>query len=100
MFSRLNENPILPDRLSHALERIARGAGLRGVGLHSLRHAHTSLMLRQGVHPKLVQGRLGYLTIYITLGTHSHVTPGQQGAAALAFDQELASSDPVPLSVR
>ena len=52
-------------------------------------------MLRQGVHPKVVHERLGHATIAITLDTYSHVTPGLQEAAALAFEQELAG-DPIP----
>jgi integrase len=52
-------------------------------------------MLRQGVHPKIVQERLGHSTIAITLDTYSHVTPGLQEAAALKFDQELAETTSV-----
>ncbi|MDP6403290.1 MAG: tyrosine-type recombinase/integrase, partial [SAR202 cluster bacterium] len=81
--------------VSHAFTRIAHHAGLRGVRLHDLRHAHASVMLRQGIHPKIVQERLGHSTIAITLDTYSHVTPGLQEAAALKFDQELAETTSV-----
>lgn len=53
---------------------------------HDLRHTHASLMLAQGVHPKVVQERLGHATIGITLDTYSHVVPGLQEAAAKRFD--------------
>jgi integrase len=43
-------------------------------------------MLKQGVHPKIVQERLGHSSIQITLDTYSHVTPGLQEAAARSFD--------------
>ncbi len=56
-------------------------------------------MLRQGIHPKIVQERLGHSTIAVTLDTYSHVTPGLQEAAALAFEQELAL-DPVFVPAR
>lgn len=46
-------------------------------------------MLKQGIHPKIVQERLGHSTIAITLDTYSHVTPGLQEAAALRFDDIL-----------
>ncbi|MBN2185836.1 MAG: tyrosine-type recombinase/integrase [Dehalococcoidia bacterium] len=36
---------------------------------------HASLMLKQGIHPKIVQERLGHATIQMTLDTYSHVTP-------------------------
>ena len=43
-------------------------------------------MLKQGVHPKIVQERLGHSTISITLDTYIHVAPGLQEAAAKRFD--------------
>ena len=46
-------------------------------------------MLKQGVHPKIVQERLGHATIAMTLDIYSHVTPGLQEAAAEAFDRLL-----------
>ncbi len=53
---------------------------------HDARHSHVSLMLKQGIHPKIVQERLGHSSIQITLDTYSHVTPGLQQAAAKSFD--------------
>ena len=44
-------------------------------------------MLKQGVHPKIVQERLGHASIQITLDTYSHVAPGLQEAAADRFDK-------------
>ena len=46
-------------------------------------------MLKQGIHPKIVQERLGHSTIAITLDTYSHVAPGLQQAAAKRFDEVL-----------
>ena len=46
-------------------------------------------MLKQGVHPKIVQERLGHSSIAMTLDTYSHVLPGLQEAAAESFDKML-----------
>jgi len=46
-------------------------------------------MLKQGIHPKIVQERLGHSTISVTLDIYSHVAPGLQQAAAEAFDEAL-----------
>ena len=46
-------------------------------------------MLKAGIHPKIVQERLGHSTIAMTLDTYSHVTPGLQQAAAESFDRLL-----------
>lgn len=53
-------------------------------------NTHASLLLRQGIHPKIVQERLGHSGIAITLDTYSHVAPGLQKAAALKFDEAVA----------
>jgi len=46
-------------------------------------------MLKAGVHPKVVQERLGHASIEITLDTYSHLVPGLQEAAAQRFDDML-----------
>ena len=77
----------MPDTVSHAWVKLARKTGLEGIRLHDARHSHASLMLKQGVHPKIVQERLGHASIQITLDTYSHVAPGLQEAAAELFDK-------------
>ncbi len=46
-------------------------------------------MLKRGIHPKVVQERLGHSSIQITLDRYSHVAPGLQEAAAARFDEGL-----------
>ena len=46
-------------------------------------------MLREGVHPKVLQERLGHATISTTLDLYSHVTPGLQEDAAQKFEEGL-----------
>jgi len=46
-------------------------------------------VLKQGVHPKIVQGRLGHSSIATTLDIYSHVVPGLQEAAARKFEEGL-----------
>ncbi|SEU24429.1 tyrosine-type recombinase/integrase, partial [Paenibacillus sp. NFR01] len=52
---------------------------------HDLRHTHATILLKRGVHPKIVQERLGHSSIQITLDTYSHVLPGLQEAALLTL---------------
>lgn len=87
VFCQIDGRPLLPDSITHAWMKLARHAGLKGIRLHDARHAHASLMLKQGVHPKIVQERLGHSSIQITLDTYSHVAPGLQQAAAEGFDK-------------
>lgn len=60
-------------------KRTLKNAGLPPIRFHDLRHTHASLLLRAGVHPKVVQERLGHATIAITLDTYSHLMPSMQG---------------------
>lgn len=82
--------PLEPGNLRRAWLPITRKAGVPGLRIHDLRHAHATLMLGQGVHPKVVSERLGHASIAITLDTYSHVLPGLQAAAAEALDTIFA----------
>jgi integrase len=85
--------PLNPDTLSSGWYSFCRRSGLPPVRFHDLRHAHATLMLLQGVHPKIVSERLGHASVGITLDTYSHVLPSMQSEAVQAFDQ-LFSSPP------
>ena len=78
-----------PNAVTLAFKRVIRKAGLKHIRLHDLRHTHATLMLKAGIHPKIVSERLGHSNIGITLDTFSHVLPGLQEAAAERFDSLL-----------
>ncbi len=86
VFSHYDGSPLLPNSVTHAWIKLTRRCGLDGIRLHDARHTHASLLLKQGVHPKIVQERLGHAGIAITLDLYSHVAPGLQEAAANKFD--------------
>jgi integrase len=87
IFSTVEGKPLRPNTVSRAWTIMAARSGLKVIRLHDARHTHASLMLKQGVHPKIVQERLGHATIAVTLDTYSHVAPGLQEAAAAGFDK-------------
>ncbi|MFC1893647.1 tyrosine-type recombinase/integrase [Chloroflexota bacterium] len=86
VFSHVDGKPLLPNTVTHAWIKLMRHTALKRIRLHDARHTPASLMLKQGIHPKIVQERLGHSSIQITLDTYSHVTPGLQQAAATSFD--------------
>ena len=92
IFSDLDGQPINPNTITPAFTKIAKRAGFK-LRLHDLRHTHATLMLKSGVHPKIVSERLGHATVAFTLDTYSHVVPGLQEAAAKAFDDKLKVND-------
>ncbi len=86
IFCHIDGTPWRPNTITRAWPMLAARAGVKVIRLHDARHTHASLMLKQGIHPKVVQERLGHSTISITLDTYSHVAPGLQEAAAKRFD--------------
>jgi len=54
---------------------------------HGLRHTHATLLLQQGVNPKVIQERLGHCNIGMTLDIYSHVLPDMQDKAIDALNQ-------------
>lgn len=60
---------------------------LPGIRFHDLRHTAATLLLTGGVHPKVVQERLGHSKIAHTLDIYSHVTPSMQEQAADKLDE-------------
>jgi integrase len=87
VFSTIEGKPLRPNTISRAWQTMAAKASVKVIRFHDARHTHASLMLKQGVHHKVVQERLGHATIAITLDTYSHVAPGLQEAAAQRFDE-------------
>jgi len=81
--------PIRPSTLNRQLQRLMKDAGLPVLSTHALRHTAATLMLTQGIHPKVVQERLGHASVSITLDLYSHVTPGLQRKAAEAVEGAL-----------
>ena len=93
MFAHPDGTPLLPDTVTHAWFKLARRTGFKGVRFLDLRHTHASLMLQAGVHPKVVQERLGHSSIQLTLDLYSHVTPGLQRAAASVLTRDWQTEE-------
>lgn len=67
------------DMLSHAaitgnFKKMCKAANVPYRHFHVLRHTHASILLAAGVHPKIVQERLGHAKISITMDIYSHLT--------------------------
>jgi integrase len=71
-----------PDAVSATFIRRVNQYGLPRLTLHGLRHTWATLALERGIHPRVVQERLGHSTVAITLGVYSHVAPTLHDEAA------------------
>lgn len=58
---------------------------------HVTRHTAATLLLMQGVHPRVVQELLGHSSITVTMDTYSHVLPSMGAQAAQAMDRTCAT---------
>jgi integrase len=76
--------------LRRAYWPLLKKAGLPQIPFHALRHTAATLLLRKGIHPKIVQELLGHSSIAITLDLYSHAVPTMQREATAAMDALLA----------
>jgi integrase len=86
--------PLEPRNLHRAFSEIVKAAHLPMVRIHDLRHACASLLLIQGVHPRMVMELLGHSQIGITLNLYSHLTPELRRETANQMDAILSRPKP------
>ena len=87
--------PYHPQRLRALFGRASERAGLPAIRLHDLRHTMASTALAGGIHPKIVQERLGHTNVAMTLDTYSHVTDTIQGEAAERLNVMMSAQPPL-----
>lgn len=80
-----------PEAASQAAHRALQALGLPG-SLHTLRHAHATLLLggEGGVSAHVVSRRLGHASVATTLSLYAHAIPADDGSAAEAIDRLFA----------
>jgi integrase len=77
--------------VTHRFHKLLKRAGLPAMRFHDLRHACASLLLVQGVHPRVVMETLGHSQISLTMNTYSHVLPALQREAADQMEALLSA---------
>jgi integrase len=68
--------------VSHHFHRVLDRAGLPQRRFHDLRHSCATLLLVQGVSPRVVMDVLGHSQIALTMNTYTHVIPELRREAA------------------
>ena len=72
---------------SRQWKALTEAAGLPGVGFHSLRHTHATLLIAAGVPVKVVSERLGHKDVAVTMRTYVSVLPTMQQMAVEAIQK-------------
>ena len=82
VFCHKDGTPIHPQVLSDAFKRLVGQSGLPRIRLHDLRHTHATLLLKAGVHIKVVSERLGHSTPGFTMATCQHCPTWNAGRSS------------------
>ena len=75
VFAQLNGRPIDKKADYDAWRNLLKSAGIRHVRLHDGRHTAATLLLSEGIHPRVVMELLGHSQMRTTMDTYSHVMP-------------------------
>jgi integrase len=89
VFDRGNGNWLSPTSARGNFDCSVEKAKVTKLTPHGMRHSMATLLLATGVHPKVVQERLGHSWIQMKLDLYSHVSATMQQDAADILDQLL-----------
>ncbi|HET8631574.1 MAG TPA: site-specific integrase [Thermomicrobiales bacterium] len=92
--------PLEPSNILKRCKVLLAQAELPPSRFHDLRHSCASLLLAQGVHPKVVQEILGHSQISMTLDIYSHLLPNAQREAAERMNDVFADDQCEPPTKR
>ncbi len=84
--------PMMGGDVTKRFQALLSAAELPRLRFHDLRHGCASLLLAQGVHPRVVMEQLGHSTIALTMNVYSHVIPALQRDAADRMDAMLGGT--------
>jgi integrase len=68
-----NDNPPTRSSLRRCFITACKGAGVKYISIHGLRHVHTSILAAAGVSVKAAQLRLGHSNPSVTLKVYTHL---------------------------
>jgi integrase len=83
--------PLEGSTVTHRFQAALKTAGLRRIRFHDLRHSCATLLLAQGVHPRVIMEILGHSQISVTMNLYAHVIPAMQKEVAGRMDAILST---------
>jgi integrase len=82
VFCRPDGYPLSGSVVTHRFQELLDEVGLSRRRFHDLRHSCATLLLAQGVSPRVVMDVLGHSQISLTMNTYAHVLPELRREAA------------------
>lgn len=89
VFTTRTGGPLDRTQVSRQFTRLLATAGVEHRRLYDCRHTAASLLLAQGVAPRVVMETLGHSSYALTIETYTHVMPEVMRDAADAMDRAL-----------
>lgn len=87
-----NGKPYKPNSFTDKFNNFLKKNKLKHIRLHDLRHTNATLMLTQGISPKVAQMRLGHSDYSTTMNIYSHVLKSVETEAAEKIENAIFSS--------
>lgn len=78
---------VTPNAINKRLRKHLRELGLPRVRFHDLRHSYATIMMQNGINPKIVSTVLGHSSVDITLDLYSHCCVDMQDACLQVFQK-------------
>lgn len=95
LFSHNNGIPLYPKTIGdrwRAFHKRNIDHGLKYIRFHDLRHTSATLLINEGVHPKIISKRLGHSKIGTTMNVYGHVIDSADKTAAEKFQRLFKKS--------
>ena len=92
VFTNETGGPLHVNNLVARVHWLVDAVGVPPIRFHHRRHTCATLLLAEGVRPKIVRERLGHADISMTRNRSGHVTPGMQQQAADAIDAAMEAA--------
>lgn len=84
--------PFNPHSMINWWKRFIKRHGLKYVKIHALRHTSATLLINEGVHPKIISERLGHSNIDTTMDVYGHALREADEKSTHLLDTALSRS--------
>lgn len=87
VFPSAKGTPLNVSNVLYRFQKVGVTAELPKLLFYDLRHTYTSLLIADGMHPKLIAEQLGHASIQLTMDRYGHLFEGRDKEASAAMDR-------------